>query len=197
MTKKDYETIINGLSLSDIVYFCDHELTVKRVDDNGVVSVSKIGLSLKKETSKFNANSGSFKCDGYTLKPYITKKIDESGKEVSWSFSPNTLKVNTPASRYTYYVQDGVLKCAKDSKNYDTASKSHINEVNKSAIKYLTAKKVNEINIEKALKEICLKAIMAYDRTVENLKEDGNSLNVAFKELFTAYRETLAERKAS
>ena len=94
-------------------------------------------------------------------------------------------------------MQVGVLKCAKDSKNYDTASKSHINEVNKSAIKYLTAKKVNEINIEKALKEICLKAIMAYDRTVENLKEDGNSLNVAFTELFTAYRETLAERKAS
>lgn len=197
MTKKDYETMINGLSISDIVYFCDHALTVKRVDENGVVSTNKIGISIKKETTSFKANSGTFKCEGYTLKPYITRKIDENGKEVSWSFSPTTLKVNTPASRYTYYLQDGALKCAKDSKNYDSASKAHINEVNKSALKYLTAKKVCDINIEKALKEMCVKAIMAYDKTVENLKEDGNSLNVAFKELFELYKEKLVERKAS
>ena len=188
MTKKEYMEMVknSGLTIAELVNVLDHNAVLTRLEDGEKVS-SHISLAIVKETSKFDAKSGVLKSDGYTVKPYIKKGYDKDGNE-SWAFSPNKLKLQTKASRYTYVLENGKITTTKEVKNYDNDNKTHINEVNESAIKYLNAKKANEINIEKALNEIIVSVCMRLDNAIEKLSEEEKTLNKTSVELLNAYK---------
>lgn len=187
MTKKNYIDLLesSNLTISEIIDVLDHCAIVSRTEEDGIHQ-THISLSITKETSKYDGKTGVLKSDGYTVKPFITKGYTD-GKETAWNFDPNCLKLTTKASRYTYILKNGKLYTSKDVKNYDNDNKTHINEVNKSAIKYLTAKKANELNIEKALNEIAIQCMMNLDNAIDKLSESDKALNIRSSELINGY----------
>ena len=186
MTEEMIRKTAKEMGLKDLVKFCDTQLiyNVFNEDTNKLRKVT-VALSATRSTSSYSDKANTFKSDGYLIKPYTTKTYDKEGKLSYWTFNPNTLRLNTPASRYTYLIKDGDIVGTKDCKKYDKDSKTHMSEVDKSAIKYLKAKKAHEINIEKMLREMCESALFRYQKAVENHE---NTPNMTLDVLLSNYR---------
>lgn len=185
MTEKEVRETVKNMALVDIVKFCDTELVYEVKDEEtGECRKVTVALSMRKNTSCYNEKKNTFKCDGFLVKPNISKTYDKDGFLTYWSFDPNTLRINTPASRYTYLVKDGDIVGTKDAKKYDKDSKTHISEVDKSAIKYLKAKKAHELNIENQLRDMCTAAMIRYQKAIEN----ANTVNITLETLLESFK---------
>lgn len=188
MTEKEIRETVKNMALVDIVKFCDTELVYEVKDEEtGEYRKVTVSLSMRKNTTSYSEKKNTFKCDGFLVKPNISKTYDKNGILSYWSFDPNTLRINTPASRYTYLVKDGDIIATKDARKYDKDSKAHITEVDKSAIKYLRAKKANELNIENQLRDMCISAMIRYQKAIEN----ANTVNTTLETHLEFFKGTL------